>query len=385
MKTLISKIGAAWTSFQRKAEVLWSDRELLWKRFRDFALLVGGAIPVTILLGGVGLFKELETPVLDLQSKIRPARSGEGQIVIIRITNEDYKNIFHGKSPLDPAKLHSVIDAIARCKPKVIGVDIDTSAAEFREMAVSPEWPRVVWARDAIYSNTKKRYYPLGLRGLDAPNSLSGVIAYPMDQDDVVRRYTRIYNTELGLLPSFPYAVAKAFSPENAGRLKESGDELLINYADRPARFSIPSSQILAIGDRLDWMAGKIVILGGDYAVQDEHDTPLGWRLGVEVLAQTIETELEGGGLRVPSKIRVMFIATLTSVALWLFLLIWRPRRLALLGFIVIPALAFICSYIAFRSPSQWGYFLPILIAVLIHQVIERFKEAGVTDHADKS
>jgi CHASE2 domain-containing sensor protein len=133
-------------------------------------------------------------------------------------------------------------------------------------------------------------------------------------------------------------------------------------------------------------MTGKMVILGGDYAVQDEHDTPLGWRLGVEILAQTIETELEGGGLPVPCKIEVIFIAILVSVALWLLLLIWQPRKLVLFGFccIVIPVLAFICSLVAFRSVAQWGYFLPILVAVLIHQAREQLKESSVEEQVNR-
>ena len=37
-------------------------------------------------------------------------------------------------------------------------------------------------------------------------------------------------------------------------------------------------------------LENKMVILGGDYAAQDEHDTPVGWMTGTELLASIIET-----------------------------------------------------------------------------------------------
>ena len=44
------------------------------------------------------------------------------------------------------------------------------------------------------------------------------------------------------------------------------------------------TTSVVGSGDR-------IVLVGGDYAAQDEHDTPAGWMLGTAILAQVVETD----------------------------------------------------------------------------------------------
>ncbi len=51
---------------------------------------------------------------------------------LVAITDKDYADprLFKKTSPLDPEQLRKVIAAIAKLRPRVIGVDVDTSDSQ---------------------------------------------------------------------------------------------------------------------------------------------------------------------------------------------------------------------------------------------------------------
>lgn len=173
------------------------------------------------------------------------------------------------------------------------------------------------------------------------------------------------------------------FSPDRAKKLPASKEELTIKFVgDREGshRLHFTASGVLDLADGPGWQTNspirdKIVLLGGAYAASDEHHTPLGWMLGVEVLASIIETELQGGGTRPPNRMVIILMGILSGLTLLLLFHHFWLGTAVLLSVIAIPILAMACSLVAFWSLAFWSYFVPVLIAILSQQLYDQAKE----------
>ncbi|HEX8688231.1 MAG TPA: CHASE2 domain-containing protein, partial [Pyrinomonadaceae bacterium] len=118
-------------------------------RYAVRALVVVVAVSLlTLVLDHFGWLRSLETAALD-RLLILKERVQAHDLVVVEIDDADYEQLFHETSPLDPETLRDVIDAIAKNQPRLIAVDLDTSARVFKGMKLSPDWPLVVWARGA--------------------------------------------------------------------------------------------------------------------------------------------------------------------------------------------------------------------------------------------
>lgn len=335
---------------------------------------------LTFLLSQAGTFTKLETTALDLQMQLQEPPSESG-VAIVKITNEDYRNLFDGKSPLNPARLQGIINAIALGKPKAIGVDILTPDSEFRNINVSSDVP-IIWARTAEYSNKEKSFYLNDILGRREPAPAFGLTTLREDSDGVLRRYQRLFKTEQNTVPSFPWAILKHANDAPAN-LIENEEERFINFAGNPKvlnRISLPASQVLQMADGEGWQTespirGKIVLLGGDYAVQDEHNTPLGWMLGVDVLAYIIETDLQGGGIHPANRITIGILQLLDGLLLLLMFHFLRFKKAVGFGLLAIVPLSIICSLLSYSTLGYWAYFAPVLLAVLFQQIYDRLKD----------
>ncbi len=353
-------------------------------------VVVLSAIPITLILGSIGLFRTLETPVLDFLTRVATAQ--HRNVVIVRIDDHDYKNKFNGKSPLDPKVLGDVICAIAKGGPSVIGVDIDTSGPEFREFKLDPKclndkrWPPIVWARGATYSNYNERYQVFDVLGNQVPSPLSGFVAFKLDSDETIRRYVRVRKADDGkaefVALSFPWAIMSQL-PDKSGDLQENDEERLIKFQGEPkdtTGFNFEVEALFKVADGEGWringpVTGKIVLLGGDYAAQDEHKTPVGYMLGVEVMAQIIETELGGGGTKAPSALLRVALAVFSTLLLVLILSNFKSYKKIVVCILLVPLLAGLSSYIAFRSLSQFPTFALVLVIILGYILFQQIKE----------
>src|SRR5436305_12635912 len=150
----------------RHAQIVAASKEI-WRR-RNRLLAVIGAIPISLIASSIGVTRKLEAPLLDVYAKLRPPPSFSA-VALVRITDSDYRSLFKEKSPLDPSKLQEVISAIARGGARVIGVDIDTSATQFREIKPESWWPPVIWARSGVFSNINKRFRLDDVLGVPTP------------------------------------------------------------------------------------------------------------------------------------------------------------------------------------------------------------------------
>lgn len=342
-----------------------------------------GSIVLTLLYSDTALFRKLETTALDFKMLSRaPADSSD--VVIVAITETDYQKKFGGKSPLDPVELRNVIEAIASAGPKVIGVDVDTSSAEFQALTLPANLPPVIWARDANYSHVNHTYRISNLLGQRDSSQPFGLVTLKLDQDGAIRRYVRWYDADVGPVPSLPWQMVQIFRTGQTATVEanRSAVELFIDYPG-PAKFKHfyqPSASWVIERSKDGWaednfLKGKMVLLGGDYASQDEHDTPVGWMLGTQVLASIIETEMHGGGQKPAGIVALLLLVVIDSLLLLLLVQVLGIWKALLLSVLVVPSLAFVCSYLFFGSATYIGYFLLVLTAVLLHQLYEKGKE----------
>ena len=130
---------------------------------------------------------------------------------------------------------------------------------------------------------------------------------------------------------------------------------------------------MLDLADGAGWQTDgpikdKIVLIGGAYTASDEHETPLGWMLGVEVLAYAIETELHGGGMKPASPVTITLLGGFVGLVLLLLFQHFTPTKALLLSFPTILLLGMVCSLLTFRTIAFWAYFVPIQLAVLVQE-----------------
>ena len=157
-----------------------------------------------------GWLSGFENTALDsflLAGRSRPSKD----IYIVEITEDDYRDIFQGRSPLDVAEVRRILTLVQQGSPSVIGVDLDTSSSEYGK----GNFPEAVWVRDALsdceqdadLEGTGKDRPSTHVKGLRRFGFLgghfteteksgkvettprSGLSLFPLDRDGVVRRY----------------------------------------------------------------------------------------------------------------------------------------------------------------------------------------------------
>jgi CHASE2 domain-containing sensor protein len=120
----------------------------------------------------------------------------------------------------------------------------------------------------------------------------------------------------------------------------------------------------------------KIVLIGGSFAAtRDEHSTRAGKRYGVEIMAQAIESDLQGVNIPPANTSLVKTLEVLAAITL-IFLQYRFEKRKMTLSLIAIILLSLLCSLAAtnFTTLSLWAKFTPMLLAVLIQQLQDQVK-----------
>jgi CHASE2 domain-containing sensor protein len=380
-------------------------------------------ILLTSLLEYGGWLRSFETAALDTFVLLKKPLEDE-HVVIVGITREDYREVFGGRSPLDPARLKEVIDAIAKGNPALIGVDLDTSSEAFRGLQPPPA-PVVVWARGAeraalrqqgdagvaeigkgllrgvlpfVFRPEEERFSVSEVLGRDGNALPSGVALLPRDSDGAIRRYRRSFKTwepDAPSMDSFSWAVVKEYRKSKGGapeQADESGEIWVMNYAVKEHSFKpISVKEVLNLYQGAGWqgergpLKDKIVLLGGVYPEsRDQHYTPAGSRYGVELLAYAVESDLQGITIRPPSKYLVGLIELLIGFVLVLVHARFgkRPKHLRY-TLVAVPLLALLASLFVFSSLALWAIFLPTLLAVLFQQLyedVQRYRELKVDE-----
>src|SRR5207247_6823178 len=125
--------------------------------------------------------------------------------------------------------------------------------------------------------------------------------------------------------------------------LNFSGDRY--NFAQRFSASAILTGSKQSYWKENSPLKDKIVLLGGFYhAARDEYVTPLGPMAGVLLIAQAIESDLTGGGIRLVTHAVGFFLEILAGIVLvWLN---WREFWGAgiLVNGMMMVSIAFVCS-----------------------------------------
>ena len=331
------------------------------------------------------------------------------EIVVVDVTDDDYRNLFDSRSPLAPARLRTLIWAVAATYPKIIGVDLDTSEWDPSErqwlrdkigidQAGVPGAVPVVWAlgghpiEDRVSGTSiEKRQHHVAF---DAVNGGLGPYCWAVpviipDDDGVVRSYMWSVSDGGGrIMYGFAAAVATAASHGSAAcqdtpppservepirRIAFSGG--------RGAFVHLTASVVLGAAFSGAWkidnpLRGKIVLVGGSYQpARDRYVTPVAYLDGVDVLAHSLQSLSSKSQLREAGKQLFLWIDLTLGVFL-VFLTYWKKFWVEALTIVTVPLLALLGSLLVYDSLGYFASVVPVMLGVGVHRLLEH-----VVDH----
>lgn len=280
-------------------------------------------IGFTLILIFADSYLGFERKVSDFLVNLNSIPPKDEQVVIVGITEGDYKNLFNSRSPLSPARVTEIIAAISKGEPKVLGVDILTSD-DIHKQYVPKESPfPIVWVEEAIKNEEKgidDYKNPLANQGLLKMN-YAALPEIPIESDGIHRLYQRTIEIERRgekTHPTFAWKIYELAKPEEARSKTVDNEEYYIRFAGKKQqdeRLVIPTSQILDefrkenIEELKKFLKGKVVLLGGMYSdSRDKGTVPFGEMYGVEIHSTIIETELHGQPQKPLSSLARVFI-----------------------------------------------------------------------------
>ncbi len=347
------------------------------------------AIVANFALTRFGVLHGIERWVADTELSLSSRVATD--VAVVAITDADYDEIFEGRSPLKPQKLHDLIDAIARSGARIIAVDIDTTHPDFHDFALDSKWPPIVWEREASTAGMQAgEIEPLDILGGQEGATFRQISGMPILLDDptdqVTRLYTRCLETKIGPLPSFVRASVAAYKGGNAQEIARSCTGAA--DAERPRlisffRFQDPvrAATVLAMdaaGTSNAALTGKLVLLGGSFRDFDRHTTALGTMPGFAVLANAIETELNGGGGLEAPRWELFALEVVASAILICLFHAASVRTMVIYGIPAALVLSVAFSVLAFRSSSRLLAFAPTVLAVLAFEVYEHIRHQAL-------
>lgn len=357
-----------------------SSPHTLWlTRKKIFQLAVTASL---ILLGDVGqsltIFRELQQWLINTNVQLFGVRR-PSNVSIVEIDRNDYAARFNRRSPLDADKMREVLISLAAAEPRLLLVDIDTSHTEFEKLAdLSHEIKTgaakpipVLWARDAQFSNERKRYFLANILGLPRTRDAAryGAAVLQADNDRIVRRYSRMVDTDEGQTPTLAFAAIRALQEARAASTETKA--LLVRWRaaghSELQRPSLRAALKLIADPKTNPFRDTILIVGGAYDASDEHLTPVGWLRGTEVVAQIIETELEGGGRAPANQFWTFIIALVSAVAVyWFIRQPWKHGFTMRLAAVV--AISVVASLLATSGLQLTPQFILVLVVMWVYQ-----------------
>ena len=340
----------------------------------------------------LGFYERAEWADLDRLQRATPA-AGANRIVVVLISDENYADIFKRTSPLDPAKVTALVNAVCRFDPLAVGVDLVTSdwSAQDADGLKGLERCPIMWIADVegvADRTTVGTTPPVSLgkvlgRTPDSDACWALSVLQP-DADGVIRRYgTRYPAVPPGSDVARPHrtfiwtlARSQATSPPCRGEPLDDRDrEKKIPFGANASFPRVNAGMVLESAEpsqvqlftalRVGVFGDKpIVIVGGAYRqARDRHRTPIGMLYGSEILANGVFTEREKAEIVDATRVSSILIdlavgAPLLALVTWLRLK-WPWAVLASTAFAVVAAFAI--SWALYR---YLGYFLGVFGAM---------------------
>jgi serine/threonine protein kinase len=324
----------------------------------------------SLLLLAVGCTGTSHRIAADIEATLAPAVPPHLRTVLVSIGADDYQRLFKGTSPLDPQPLQKLVSRIMAGGPAVLGVDIDTSAPPFASLPRAIDTAalgRIVWGRDIAQTSDVDALpapRPL-LGGGGLPESIrSGLAVSVVDgSTGTVRWWRRSVPTAQGHLPSLAAELTRHEGPAPMG----GGDPSALRSVRfaTTERLELPASVVLADGFQWrDRIRDRVVLLGGRYDRADVHATARGLMSGLEILANTVETERTGRAYRRP---HVAAIVLIGLIDLALAMVFFERLRIAFAAPAAIGCgLALAAALAATGAFEAWPYAVLAALAVVL-------------------
>jgi CHASE2 domain-containing sensor protein len=235
----------------------------------------------------------------------------------------------------------------------------------------------------------------------------AGVPLFLLDPDGVVRRYQRTFESTAakppspikGRVDSLAWAIARkyrdllptdgsaAFERGNIKAIEDAqaaahggghSDEVVLNYSYDRAHFKhISARHLLKAAEQRFWadkalVRGAIVLIGGGYRTdRDQYLTPVGRRLGVELVAQAVEADVLHRGISEVNHTLAWLLDIVNSIVLMYVNWRWPSRRTFLLSMVMVIVLSLGGSFLAFRAFAYWFNFSAVLLGLWLHMLYE--------------
>ncbi len=331
-----------------------------WRHWGLCAILAGGSALAAWSLAGVRFFQILNLKAYDahfvLRSLLRPPPTISNIVLLVA----DQKTLDSFPEPRIFWQKHyaDAIRAAGEAGAKVIGLDlafgvsVDKWQPDYDRLlgeAVSTSPAPVVCSYvSELNTNVSSQAIPINM--IAAALGLGAFANLTSDADDFVRTQELIEapakSADAPLARSFALRVAEKYAGVDAqfqnGQLMLAGQRIpisedrriAINYAGPPGtfpRYSMADFEAAAkAGDTAklrNWVNGKIVLIGVDFADEDRRATPFytlfsgpKWTTaGVEIHANTIRTILEHRYLEpVTAWLRILALLLATALAVWI-------------------------------------------------------------------
>ena len=306
-------------------------------------------------------------------------------VVVVSITDDDYKTVFGGISPLNPDKLMDVIDAILAEDPKALGVDFDTSA--WAGPAARFAGKAIVWAREAL---GEAGSLTMGKVLGGTEKVCFGVPAYFPDEDGIVREYKQfIQGADRQYYPSLAFNLVEV-SQRGAQACRgvlpnldrnQSAEAEKVNFRGPKNAFdhlsigALPTVKDLLAGAPKP-LRGKIVLLGGAYrAARDAYPTPFHYLDGVDIIANTIDMNLPGNKELTGMPVWLNVAGYIEGVVLLAGLYFVSRTWSLLIGVLLGPVYALLVNWLAFQWAGTFVSFVPCFVGIMIHEIVEHTTE----------
>lgn len=401
---------------------------------------LGVGVVVSFVLASVmqflefkGTFANAEGSIADFYLRVASYAQPEPRVVTIGISADDYRDFFGATSPLDPVAVTSLVDAIRRQQPLVVGVDLITDSAKYLELGERPTdastdsagtlMTPVVWAAggDARVEPATffKRVFwkghdvliarPGAVRGQDPEQRIDwGLAVFATDEDGVVRRLVRRWHTSADQEPPFENVFARAVAERYCLRegascadVRDADEAFMAFDADSarphdyavselfqctdPARVPDPTSDRTPCrqwetreGTKRDWNK-SVVLLGGTFPEgRDFHETPRGRISGLALNAAAVKAEIFGGLWRPFGHFYSFLLDILIGVCVTLCFLVFHSLRYKVAASVLLSLPALLLGAVLFSTGIVWvGWVGMLLTGLPAHIVIETFIGAG--------
>ena len=413
--TTSAEIPSVWLALNLFAKDFWK------KSYKKALLPLFVIVAVMTTVEQLGWFQHAEATTLDTFSRAQH-QVIPNNLIIVEITDDDYKTFFNEHSPLAPNMVLQLIAAVEQGRPAVIGVDLDTRDSSWNCSDLDAgnvlQKDNLIWAQVpeepvATGQNEEpvlKLTEVLGGR-LNIPDRM-GLVRFPQDPDGVVRAYRGDYKAE-GNLPvaktqqnctdaanaqlasaatvsvetspdTMFHAVAKHWNRDL--KPDSSQAEFFNFYGDRFSFQTLQASEFLQRDDQtktvtpktldaqqIERLSNSMVLIGGAYtAARDTYMTPVGKMAGVELIANAIESELNRGIHAASLAAGIILDLLMGSAIVFIYYkLPGHPGKAllaSLLAMLILPAAVSIFSFFSFATFIN---FFPIMIGMLIHQMYE--------------